>query len=177
MPGASLFEDFLTQSLDTLQKLARSRRTVWGTPVPWFAEPIFAKGFVVAPDYGAANQLVILTYEVPRGYTALFCGVVFGYAGGATALPGQTVFTIDSLNANAAVTSPQPGYTVKDYSNVPFPLGSLVPGEPWPSEFKFDQNETVRIKGFTVASVPTGAGNFLFGALIGWQWPTMGWEG
>ena len=166
-------EDSLTNALQTLESLARGRRTVWGTPVPWRAEPIFAKGFVVAPDFG--TQVVIATYEVPRGYTTLFCGVVLGYAGGATALPGQVLFSIDSLNAGSV--SPQQGYTVKDYNNVPFALGALSPGEPWPAEFKFDQNETVRIKGQTVSAVPTGAGNFLYGALVGWQWPTMGWEG
>jgi len=177
MPVESQSAEALQQALDTMVKLAKSRRTVWGTPVPWFAEPIFAKGFVVAPDFGAANQLVIATYEVPRGYTTLFCGVVFGYAGGGVALPGQVLFTIDSLNPNPVVVSPQQGYAVKDYANVPFALGTLAPGNPWPVEFKFDQNETVRIKGQTVSTVATGAGNFLFGALFGWQWATAGWEG
>jgi hypothetical protein len=171
-------EEVLTNALDTLQSLARGKRTVFGTPIPWIAEPVFAQGFQIAPDYGAANQLILASYQVPRGYTAILCGLVLGYAGGAgAALPGQVLYTVDVDNPSAAVVSPASGYVEKDYSLVPFQLGSLAPSEPHPIEFRHDQGETVRIKGYTVSGVATGAGNFLFGALMGFQWPTMGWEG
>jgi hypothetical protein len=175
MPVAT--EDTLTSALQTLQKLSQGKRTVFGTPIPWVAEPIFASGFVIAPDLtDPPTRVIIVEYVVPRGYSAVICGLVTGFAGAAIALPGQVQFTIDVNNPNAA-TTPAIGYTEKDYGLVPFGLGSLSPGDPWPVEFKHDQNETVRIKGATVSAVPTGAGNFLFGALVGFQWPTMGWEG
>ncbi len=75
------------------------------------------------------------------------------------------------------MVSPQSGYTEKDYAAVPFQLGAFVGGPVWPVEFKHDQLETVRIKAQTVALVAVGDGNFVYGALVGFQWPTMGWEG
>lgn len=169
---------YLSDALEALQATASNKRTVFGTPVPWVAEPVFAQGFAVAPGFGAANRLIICSYQVPRGFQALLCSLVVGYAGGAgAALPGQVLFTVDVDNPSAAVVSPQLGYTEKDYASVPFPLGSLAPAEPWPVEFKHDSLETVRVKGQTVSGVATGAGNFLFAALVGFQWPTMGWEG
>jgi len=171
-------EDILTNALQTLEQLSKGKRTVFGTPVPWVAEPVFASGFQVAPDLtDPPTRVIIVEYTVPRGYSALICGLVTGFAGGAIALPGQVQFTVDVDNPSVAPSSPAQGYTEKDYGLVSFGLGSLSPGDPWPVEFKHDQNETVRIKGATVSAVPTGAGNFLFGALVGFQWPTMGWEG
>lgn len=171
-------EEVLTNALQALQTLSQGKRTVFGTPIPWVAEPVFAQGFQIAPDFGAANQVIIASYLVPRGYTALLCGLVLGYVGGGGgALPGQVLYTVDVDNASGPVVSPASGYVEKDYNNVPFQLGTLSPGEPWPVEFRHDQGEFIRIKGYTVSGVATGAGNFLFGALIGWQWPTMGWEG
>lgn len=180
MPTHSLLspEEVLTNAIQALEQLAKGKRTVWGTPVPWIAEPVFAYGFQVAPDFGAANQVILTTYQVPRGYTALLCGLVTGYVGGGGgALPGQLLFTVDVDNPSAAVVSPAQGYPEKDYYLVPFTLGSLSPAEPWPTEFRHDQGEEVRIKGYTVSGVTTGEGNYLFGALIGFQWSTMGWEG
>lgn len=168
----------LSDALQELQSTSANKRTVFGTPIPWVAKPIFVYGFVTAPDYGAANRLILCAYQVPRGYKAILCGLVLGYVGGGPgALPGQVLFSVDVDNPTAAVVNPQLGYTEKDYASVPFTLGTLSPAEPWPVEFRPDQNETVRIKGQTVSSVATGAGNFLFGALIGFQWPEMGWEG
>lgn len=168
----------LSDALQELQQTAASKRTVFGTPIPWVAKPVFAYGFVVAPAYGAASRLILCSYQVPRGYKALLCGLVAGYVGGGGgALPGQVLFTVDVENPSAAVVNPQIGYTAKDYASVPFALGTLSPAEPWPVEFRPDSNETIRVKGQTVSSVPTGDGNFLFAALIGFQWPEMGWEG
>jgi len=169
-------EDRLTQALQEMEKLSRAKRTVFGTPIPWIAEPVFAQGYIVAPAFGAANQVIIATYQVPRGYSALICGLVLGYVGtGSAALPGQILYTID-VNNPFTTGSPFPGYVEKDYGLVPFELGDLVGGPVWPCEFKHDEDETIRIKGQTVAVVPVGAGNFLYGVLLGFQWPTMGWE-
>jgi hypothetical protein len=171
-------EEMLTNALQSLESLARGKRTVFGTPIPWIAEPVFQAGFVVAPDYGAANQVILLNYKVPRGYTALLNGLCFGYSGGGgSAQPGQVLFTVDVDNPSAAVIPAASGYAEKDYYQVPFELGSFVGGPVWPVEFRHDQGEEVRIKGFTVSGVATGDGNFLYAALVGFQWPTMGWEG
>jgi hypothetical protein len=177
VPNSQAPEEVISGTLQMLQKLAEGKRTVWGVPIPWVAEPVFASGFQVAPDYGAANQVILATYQLPRGYRAVLCGLVLGYVGGGgAALPGQVLYTVDVNNDSAAVVSPQSGYTEKDYNQVPFQLGTLSPAEPWPVEFRHDQGETVRVKGYTVSGVATGAGNFLYAALVGFQWPSMGWE-
>lgn len=166
----------LTNALQGLEKLSGSRKTVWGTPIPWVARPVFVQGFQIAPDVGAADQVICCAYQVPRGMSALICGLVLGYSGtGGPALPGQVLYTVDVDNP-FAVPTPGIGYTEKDYSLEPFQLGSFTPGEPWPVEFKHDELETIRIKAQTVAGVATGDGNFVYGALIGFQWPSMGWE-
>lgn len=172
MPGVSS-TDHLTEMLQELQTAHETRKTVWGAPVPWNARPVFAWGNVVAPAYGAGTQLIIATYKVPRGYSALICGLVLGYVGtSGAALPGQILYTVD-------VDSPLPAVTLqaeKDFNNVPFQLGDFVGGPVWPVEFKHDQGETVRIKGQTVAGVSVGAGNFLYGALVGFEWASQGFE-
>lgn len=169
--------DHISKLLQTLQQTAQRTKSVWGTPIPWLAEPVFVQGFVTAPAYGAGNQLILCTYQVPRGFQALLCGLVLGYAGAAgSALPGQVQFTVDIDNPSAPVVSPQQGYTEKDYAAVPFVLGTLVGGPVWPVEFRHDQGETIRVKGQTVSGVATGVGNFLYAALVGFQWPAMGWE-
>jgi hypothetical protein len=166
----------ISTALETLQGAAEAKRTVWGTPIPWVATPIFAQGFQTAPDFGAANQVIVASFQVPRGYSAIICGLVFGYAGGAgAAMPGQVLYTVDVDNPSAAVVSPQSGYVEKDFNQVPFQLGDLT-NLVWPVEFKYDQNEFVRVKAQTVSGVAVGAGNFVFAALVGFQWPSMGWE-
>jgi len=177
MPVETSNDSRLTTVLKELQTASESRKTVWGTPIPWTARPVFTQGFVVAPAFGAANRVIVCAYQVPRGYTALFCGLVLGYVGGGgSALPGQVLYDVDVDNATAAVVSPANGYTEKDYSLVPFQLGTFVGGPVWPVEFVHDEGETVRIKAQTVSGVPTGAGNYVYGALIGFQWPSQGWE-
>jgi hypothetical protein len=166
----------LTTALQGLEKLSGSRKTVWGTPIPWQARPVFTQGFQTAPDFGSANRVIICSYRVPNNMSALICGIVLGYqGGGGAALPGQVLYDIEVDNP-FAVPTPGFGYTEKDYGLEPFQVGSFVPGDPWPCEFKYDQNQTVFIKAQTVAGVATGPGNFVFGALIGFQWPSMGWE-
>src|ERR1700688_2016960 len=170
MPVAT---DQLEQVLNELLKAASAYRTVWGLPLPWTREPVFASGFQVAPAYGAANQVITTTYQVPRGYTAVLCGMVLGYAGAAgPALPGQVLYSVDVDNPNAAAVGNQLGYTEKDYGSVHFQLGIFSGGPVWPVEFKHTQGETVRIKAQTVSGVAVGPGNFVYGALVGFQWPT-----
>jgi len=167
----------LEKVLNELQLASSQRKTVWGVPIPWVARPVFASGFQIAPDFGAANRVIVATYQVPRGHTAALCGLVFGYAGSSgPALPGQVLYTVDVNNPNAAPAATSPGYTEKDFNAVPFQLGAFVGGPVWPIEFRYDQGEQVRIKAQTVSTVPVGAGNFVFGALVGFEWPSMGWE-
>ncbi len=176
MPVADTTAQDVTDVLQALQRASGDRKTVWGTPIPWTARPVFAAGSVEAPAFGAVNQVIVATYTVPRGYSALLCGLVLGYVGGGgSALPGQVLYTVD-VDSPTAVPVPGIGHAEKDYAFVRFQLGSFVPGDPWPVEFRYYDQEQVRIKGQTVSGVATGAGNFLFGALIGWQWPTEGWE-
>jgi hypothetical protein len=166
----------LTNVLEGLQALSATRRSPWGTPIPRSARPVFASGFAVAPDVGPTNQVIVMNYQVPRSQSVLICGLVLGYSGGAgAALPGQVLYTVDVDNP-FSVPTPGVGFDEKDYNLVPFQLGTFVPGDPWPVEFKHTQNQIIRIKAQTVAGVATGAGNFVYGALIGFQAPPMDWE-
>ena len=60
---------------------------------------------------------------------------------------------------------------------MPIPLGSFTTGPVWPVEFKHKNGEIIRIKISTVANVGTGAGNFVTGALLGFEWPELGKAG
>jgi len=176
MPAVETTAQDLTELLQALLDVATTRKTVWGTPIPHNATPVDAEGFAVAPAYGAANQVIVASYQLKRGYSCLICGLVLGYAGGGgSALPGQVLYRVD-VDSPTAVPIPGVGYAEKDYASVGMQRGSLVPGDPWPVAFQHNDQELIQIKAQTVASVPVGAGNFVFGALLGWQWPTMGWE-
>lgn len=157
---------------------SQSRKTPTGAPIPWNARPVtkFPLTPVVAPAYGSANQVVLVTYTVPVNWSALLYGVVFGFssASAPAPLPGDLVFTVD---IDRPLGSTFGGYTEKDYSAVPFALGALTNGPYWPIEWQHTSGEVIRIKGYTVANVPTGAGSFLVAALLGWEWNTEGWEG
>jgi len=175
----------VTEILQRFQEIAEGHKTPLGTLVPASARPVFAQGFAVAPAVGAANQVIIPLsslvgpllggYQVPRGMQTLICGIVLGYVGGGGgALPGQVLYTIDVDNP-FAVPTPGLGYTEKDYALVPFQLGSFVPGDPWPVEFRHTELETIRIKAQTVGGIPVGPGNFVYGALFGFQGPSKDW--
>jgi hypothetical protein len=178
MPAQTLASDrvpggHLENVLAEIQKLA-GKRSVYGTPIPWVARPIFAQGIVEPLDYGLSFQLTIAKYAVPRGYTALICGVVFSYTGGA-ASPGDLAFTLDVDNEGQSNSGE--GYTVKDYAAVPFQLGSFVGGPPWAVEITLDEGEVLRAKGYAVQNVAVGPGALLSAALMGFEWPAEGWEG
>jgi hypothetical protein len=157
-----------------MRDLTESRKTPFGTPIPWIAEPVTKFGSVQAPAYGAGNQVTILTYVTPQNFYSLICGVVLGFAGGIpTPLPGDLIFTvdIDTPLGQIGVGNPE-----KDFGSVQQTIGSFTPGPPWPVEWRHKNGETLRIKGQTVAHVQTLPGNFLTAAIIGWQWPLQGWE-
>lgn len=165
--------DHLTKVLNELVTYARGRKSVFGVPIPWSAEPVFVWGSVVSPAAtGAGSQLVVCSYTVPRGMYAMICGVVLGFVGGAIPNPNDFVYTID---VDTPLGSTDEGYTEKDYAAVGVQLGSLVPCGPWPVEFKHSEEEMIQIKAFN-NSGPAGAGNFLQAALVGFQWPDQGWE-
>ena len=166
-------------ALSTVQEMANTlsegRKTPTGAPIPWSARPITRFGSAVAPAYGSANQVLLVTYQVPVNWSALIYGVVFAFSSNAmpAPVPGNLTFTVDIDRPLGNTTS---GYTEKDYNAVPFPLGALVNGPYWQVEWKHTSAETIRVKGYTVADVPTGAGSYLMAAMIGWEWPTEGWE-
>jgi hypothetical protein len=165
---------------DQTQKLMRdmmgSRAVPSGYKVPWSAVPVQVLGAVAAPGYGAGNQVLIVEYAVKTNWVALFTGLVLGWqaSGGPVPLPGDLVFSIDidkPLNAVGV------GYTEKDFANVQFPLGSVVPGLPWPVQLLHATGEHLRVKGYAAATVPVGVGGgFLTAALLGYTWPAQGWE-
>jgi hypothetical protein len=167
-----------TKQLGVMQEmmndLAQARRTPYGTPIPWSAEPVTKFGSLVAPAFGSANQGIILTYTTPQNFYSLICGIVLGWAGpGPLPLPGDLIFTVD-IDVPLGIVGV--GYPEKDYGSIQFPLGSFVPGQPWPVEFRHKNGEVLRIKGQTVVNVTTGPGDFMTAGLFGWQWPKEGWE-
>ena len=164
----------LAQVQQMAHELSLARRTPVGTPVPWSARPVTRFGKVQAPAYGAANQVTLLTYQVPVNWTALIYGIVLQFVGAPPApLPGDLIFTVD---IDRPLLNTTLGYTEKDYGAVPFPLGSLTTGPYWPVEWKHATGETIRVKGQTVLNVSFGPGTFFEAALLGWEWPAEGWE-
>jgi|SRR5882672_991844 len=158
-----------------MNELASARKTPFGTPIPWSAEPVTRFGSLVAPAFGVANQGVILTYATPQNFFSIICGLVLGFAGpGASPLPGDLIYTIDIDVFPIGITGV--GYPEKDYSSVQFPLGNFTLGPQWPVEFRHKNGEVLRIKGQTVSNVTIGPGNFMTAAIFGWQWPKEGWE-
>lgn len=158
-------------SLADIQEAANGlRHTPTGQRIPNNARPVTQFGFIEAPDYGVDNEVELLEYTVPTNWLAEFYGVVFGFIGGAPVpLPGDLSFSVD---IDRPVGS-QLGYTEKDYGNIMLPLGALQNGPYWPIRWPHVSDETIRIKGFTVQNVPTGAGNFLVAALLGYEWPNQ----
>lgn len=168
----------MTKELGVMQQmmndLSKARRSPYGTPIPWSAEPVTKFGSLVAPAFGSGNQAVILSYRTPQNFFSLICGIVLGYAGGLPApLPGDIVYSvfIDGVIGVAGVGHPE-----KDYGAIQFPIGSFSPGPPWPVEFRHGNGEVLDIRGYTVQNVQTGPGNFLTAGIFGWQWPKEGWE-
>jgi hypothetical protein len=164
-------------SLADIQKEARdlgsSRRSPFGLPIPRVALPVNVFGFVATPAaYG--TQVQILQFKVRANWFFLATGIVLGFNGSGQAPgPGDVSYTIDIDRVLGASS----GYVEKNYSNVPYPLGSLQTGPQWPVEFRHRNLEVIRIKGTPVANMGLGAANFLTAVLSGWEWPEGGYEG
>ena len=50
-------------------------------------------------------------------------------------------------------------------------LGSFTSGPYWPVKWPHVSDETLRVKGYTVSNVQTGAGTWLVAAILGHEWP------
>ena len=156
-------------ALSSLQGNKRDWAAGYKPPLPGVpdgAVPVNIFGAVQSPAYGAANQVVILTYTVRANFACLITHIVLGFAGPLPEpLPGDITWDIDvdrPLGSNS-------GYFVKDYGVITIPLGSFQQ-LPWPVEFRHRNNEVIRIKGTTNQNVGTGAGSFLTAALLGYEW-------
>jgi hypothetical protein len=161
----------LTTRQEQVQGWGAGRGSAFGLPVPNFANPVTIFGSMVAPAYG--TQGVILTYQVKPNWFAVLSAVVLQFAGtGPAPLPGDVNFAIDVDRALGTLN----GYPEKDYAAVPWPLGSFTGGPQWPVNFKHKNGETIRIKATPIANMGVGAGNFLYAALIGFEWPQQGNE-
>lgn len=149
--------------------LAWSRRNATGLLVPDEADPRFVIGYSVAPAYGAANQVQLVTYTPPAGYQTHFCEIVLGFSGtGPAPNLGDVNFSVD---VDRPLGSTSSGYTMKDYASIPLPLGAAAPYEPCLCDFLIKDQEVLRVKAYTVANMGTGVGNYLFAILRGYEWP------
>jgi len=136
--------------------------------VPDSALPVATIGSVQAPNYGAANQVQIITYTVRANWACLIRGIVLGWKGSGTApLPGDVIFSIDIDRPVGSLA----GYPEKDYGLLSLTLGSFDFGITWPVQFRHRDGEQIRVKAYTVANMGVGPGNFLTAALLGWEWP------
>lgn len=156
-----------------MQAWTKDRRSPWGTPIPKTAVPVTAFGSVVVP-VAFGTQAVVTSYTAKPNWTALITGLVAQFAGtGPAPNPGDVAFQVD---IDKPLLS-QFGYILKDYGAVPFTLGSLTLGPPWPVEWFVRNGETLRLKATPVAAMGLGAGNFFTGVFVGFEWATRGYEG
>jgi hypothetical protein len=166
-----------TLSLQQAQQYTRdwgdTRRTPFGLPIPRLALPVTIFGSATGLVYG--TQALLLTFQTRANWFFVAVGIVLGFQGGGNAPgPGDVLYTVD---IDAPLVNPAgTGYIEKDYGAVPFPIGNLTFGLPWPVEWKHNNGETLRVKGTPIANMGIGAGNFLTAALVGWEWPAEGWE-
>lgn len=170
---SSTFIDTLAGLQNTLNGYG-SRRSSMGVAVPRAAVPVTVFGQVVVPAaYG--TQALIAQFTCKANYYAAFHGLVVGWSGtGQAPGPGDILFSVDIDRPLGAINT---GYPERDYGAVPFSLGSLVPGDPWPVDFRHHNGEVIRIKATAVANVGIGVGNFFTASLLGQTWPQDGSEG
>jgi hypothetical protein len=165
------------ESQKLMRDVINSRSVPSGYKVPWSANPVQVLGAFTPVAYGAASQVLIVEYQVKVNWVALFTGLVLGWqaSGGPAPLPGDLIYTID-IDKPLGATGV--GYTEKDFAAVQLPLGSVVPGLPWPVQLLHSSGEHLRVKGYATANVPVGvgSGSFLVAALLGFTWPNQGWE-
>lgn len=159
--------------------VANANRNDW--PYPWAympqdGRPFSRRAAVATPAFGAANRVTLATYEVPTGYMGVLVNVLAFYAGtGFINGSGDIVWDID-VNTPLGV-SVVGGYALPDYSAFTLSLGNAI--QPWPLDggWVLGEGDIVRVKARTVATVGTGAPNFLYGGLMGWVWPVQSRHG
>lgn len=167
-----------TPDLSVPQSLMRAftpgRMLPSGLVIPKGAVPVTKLGFAVVPAaYG--TPALLTAYQVKANWYAVICGLVLQFQGtGPAPGLGDVSYTVDIDRPLNDFTA---GYTEKDYGSVQFALGTFVGGPPWPVEFRHSNGETIRVKGTPVANMGLGAGNFLIGCLLGFEWPQEGFEG
>ena len=123
-----------------------------------------------SPAYGAANQIVLATYQCPLNFVAVLRGILATFEG-SSFVPGSgnIIWTLD-VNVPVPAVTASVGYAFDGYANFITPKGSYANGL-WRTQLRFADGETVRLKVQTVAVVGTGAPNFMNGILAGYIVP------
>ena len=149
------------------------RRDAWPYPhiyPPPNATDVNVVGSLAIPTAGTGDAEVV-AYQVPSGKRFYLTHVVMG--ANITVVPGQALFTVDRNRPLPVITNyqfmPEHGLI-----NVPFALGSFVPGDPWPLRRarEFEPLDVVRIKANNLF-LSAGDPNYFWGALLGWEVPVL----
>lgn len=152
---------------------ARARFPYWYMDMPPGSAPFFVPGSAASPAYGAANQIVVASYQCPSNFRGVLKAILNAFDGSGF-VPGKNdaFWTIDVDVPLPSVTAGV-GYPFDGYSNILTPLGSYANG-PWPlyPGLFFADSETVRYKFQTNGVVGVGSPNFTTCYLIGWITPT-----
>lgn len=157
--------------------LGVGRSTKEQSPFPWIAIPdagisFYASGSFPAPNWGAANQIEVCSFEVPEGREAVLLDIMNLYTDAAGSFIEGSGAIIWDYDVNVPLGSTIPsGYWLADYYQIVTALGDLQ--QPWPIRggIRLKQGDIVRQKVYTVDTVNTGAPSFVHGALLGWHWP------
>jgi hypothetical protein len=160
------------RAADALLHALQQRRDDWPYPhiyPPASAIDVNVVGSLVIPVMGA-TVVEVLKYQVPDGKRFYLTAVVF--TANVAIVPGQALFTVDR-NKPVGIANTQ-FIPEQGLINVPFALGSFVPGLPWPLRRarEFEPNDTVRVKAVNVG-LPSGDPNYFTAALLGWELPVL----
>lgn len=161
--------------------VAVANRNDW--PYPWAYMPVDGRPFnrvgsVVSPAFDAANQVLVTgcEYTIPTGYAGVLGALWWEFVGsGFVRGSGDVVATVD-VNTPVGV-SVVGGFVLPDYGSMVVPLGAAATPYPVLGGWVLSEGDTVRLKAHTVATVGTGAPNFVVGGLQGWVWPLQGRHG
>lgn len=160
---------------DRARAAAIERQDQW--PYPWVymppgGRPFNARGSLVAPAYGAGNQAVVTSYEVPAGYMGVLTHLFWQYIGtGFVEGSGTIVATVD-INTPLGVSAVD-GYSLPDFADMTLSVGDQKYPWPIPGGWVADEGQILRLKAYTTATVTVGAGNYIHGGLLGWIWPAQ----
>lgn len=163
------------ESQNRARAAAISRQDAW--PYPWVfmppgGRPFNRRGSLVAPAYGAGNQAVVTSFEVPAGYQGVLLNLFWQYVGTGFVQGSGTIVTTVDINTPLGVAA-LGGYTLPDFANMTLSIGDNT--YPWPVDggWVLDEGQVVRMKSYTTATVTVGAGNYIHGGLLGWIWPAQ----